>query len=124
MPRSLLHEVEDAGGVLSLLDVYPDEAKELLEVMIMYEDEAIEIISKYGDEAFEKMKEGLNVEDIDELLSGISKADRAKLNSWKYILSDELYLKYKDVFDNPKYYDQSTGEIHWPENDGFLRRIK
>ncbi|NRD77656.1 glycohydrolase toxin TNT-related protein [Bacillus sp. BRMEA1] len=50
----------------------------------------------------------------------ISETDRAKLSLWKYPPNDELYLKYKHVFNNPKYYDQETGAINWPENDGFL----
>lgn len=28
-------------------------------------------------------------------------------------------MKYKNVFDNPKYYNQETGEINWPIKDGF-----
>lgn len=32
--------------------------------------------------------------------------------------SDQLYLDNKDVFDNPKYYDQETGDVHWPPNGG------
>ena len=54
----------------------------------------------------------------------ISEVDRAKIDSWKYTPSDELYLKYKEVFDNPKYYNQTTGEINWPANDGFLSSSK
>ena len=49
----------------------------------------------------------------------ISQADRIKIDGWDYIPSDELYLKYKDVFDNPKYYNQETGAINWSENNGF-----
>ena len=49
----------------------------------------------------------------------ISEADKLKLSQWKYRPSDELYIQYKHVFDNPKYYDQSTGSINWPINDGF-----
>lgn len=49
----------------------------------------------------------------------ISNADRAKINGWDYTPSDELYLKYKEVYDNPLYYDQKTGRIHWPVDDGF-----
>ncbi len=48
----------------------------------------------------------------------ISKADRMKLNSWKNKISDELYLKHKNVFDNPKYYDQKTGWPIWPGQNG------
>ena len=49
----------------------------------------------------------------------ISQADRIKIDAWDYTPDDELYLKYKDVFDNPKYYNQETGAINWPENNGF-----
>ena len=49
----------------------------------------------------------------------ISEADRLKINAWKNTPSDDLYLKYKDVFDNPKYYNQKTGDICWPKNNGF-----
>lgn len=33
---------------------------------------------------------------------------------------DQLYLDNKEVFDNPKYYNQETGEINWPPNDGVV----
>ncbi|MFC4620337.1 TNT domain-containing protein [Camelliibacillus cellulosilyticus] len=49
----------------------------------------------------------------------ISETDRVKLDKWKYRPSDEKYLKYKKTYDNPKYYNQETGEINWPPNDGF-----
>ena len=49
----------------------------------------------------------------------ISSADRIKIDAWDDTPSDELYLKYKKVFDNPKYYNQKTGAINWPKNDGF-----
>ena len=49
----------------------------------------------------------------------ISQADRIKIDAWDYKPDDGLYLKYKGVFDNPKYYNQDTGNINWPENDGF-----
>jgi len=50
----------------------------------------------------------------------ISDTDRQKIDSWSYRPSDELYTKHKEVFDNPEFYDQSTGKIHWPKNDGFI----
>ena len=49
----------------------------------------------------------------------ISQVDRIKIDAWDYTPDDELYLKYKDVFDNPKYYNQETGAINWQENNGF-----
>lgn len=49
----------------------------------------------------------------------ISQVDRIKIDAWDYTPDDEFYLKYKDVFDNPKYYNQETGAINWTENNGF-----
>ncbi|EOP59961.1 hypothetical protein IKQ_06112 [Bacillus cereus VDM053] len=42
------------------------------------------------------------------------------MKKWDYSPSDELYKKYENVYKNPKYYDQKTGGIHWPPNDGFV----
>ncbi len=27
--------------------------------------------------------------------------------------------RYKEVYDNPKYYNQETGDINWPPHNGF-----
>jgi predicted ribonuclease toxin of YeeF-YezG toxin-antitoxin module len=74
--------------------------------------EVIEKVGRKGTDAAESAKAKIN--------QVISEKDRLRLNNWKYKPDDELYLKYKDVFDNPKYYNQVTGEINWPPNDGFL----
>ena len=73
----------------------------------------------------ESLDDGKSVDDVVAELKRwcegvISETDRLKLAGWKYKPSDELYLKYKDVFDNPKYYNQKTGKIKWPTNDGFV----
>lgn len=52
---------------------------------------------------------------------GISNAERVKFKNWEYPLSDDLYLKYKNVYDNPKYYNQETGALSWPPNNGFVK---
>ncbi len=70
---------------------------------------------KYGEDAVEWRTKGTG-----EVKKVISEMDRAKLSGWNYPPNDGLYLKYKDVFDNPKYYNQETGAINWPKNDGFL----
>ena len=44
--------------------------------------------------------------------------DNAKLGKWKYRPDDSIYLKYKAVFDNPKYYNQETGEANYPGMNG------
>ncbi|WP_075679703.1 TNT domain-containing protein [Roseburia sp. 831b] len=68
----------------------------------------------------------LNDADVDSAVKSgtttISSADRIKIDAWDYTPSDELYLKYKKVFDNPKYYNQKTGAINWPQNDGFASK--
>lgn len=47
-------------------------------------------------------------------------AQAADINTWgENRPSDELYFQYQSVFDNPLYYDQATGEVNWPANDGF-----
>ncbi|AYE33985.1 TNT domain-containing protein [Clostridium septicum] len=83
----------------------------------------------YLPEIANKIKNGERVERIVDSIrgsKGVSEADKLKLSSWKYAPDEELYLKYKDVFDNPKYYNQTTGEINWPGQhgdkniDGFL----
>lgn len=64
------------------------------------------IFSAYNDSAFAD--------------SVISSEISSKLDGWgSNRPSDELYIKYSSVFDNPMYYNQLTGEIIWPDNDGF-----
>ncbi|KFM95689.1 DUF4237 domain-containing protein [Bacillus clarus] len=49
----------------------------------------------------------------------ISEAYKEKLEKWAYPPSKEKYTKYKEIYDNPKYYNQETGDINWPPNNGF-----
>jgi predicted ribonuclease toxin of YeeF-YezG toxin-antitoxin module len=53
----------------------------------------------------------------------ISNSERLKLSQWKWAPKDELYLKYKDVYNNDLYYNQSNGNINWPSNYGFLEEV-
>lgn len=46
------------------------------------------------------------------------------MEKWEYPPSKDLYSKYEKVYKNPKYYDQETGRINWPPNDGFLEGTK
>jgi len=50
--------------------------------------------------------------------SGISTADKVKISNWKYPPNEEVYLANKNTFDNPNYFDQTTGEIKWPGMNG------
>lgn len=49
----------------------------------------------------------------------ISSSERAKLDSWGWPPSDELYLQYKNVYNNDLYFNQVTGAPRYPVNDGF-----
>ncbi|WLF69132.1 peptidoglycan-binding protein [Clostridium septicum] len=98
-------------------------------VIIVATDGVAKSIMGYLPEIANKIKNGERVERIVDSIrgsKGVSEADKLKLSSWKYAPDEELYLKYKDVFDNPKYYNQTTGEINWPGQhgdkniDGFL----
>ena len=68
----------------------------------------------------EAAKQEHNQEHNNEKPPEISEADKAKLDKWKYRPDDNLYLENKKIFDNSKYFNQETGKIIWPENDGFL----
>lgn len=50
----------------------------------------------------------------------IGKVDRAKIDNWKFTPNDELYLKYKDVYDNPKFFNQTTGDAIYPGMNGDI----
>ncbi|MFD0047794.1 T7SS effector LXG polymorphic toxin [Actinomycetes bacterium NPDC127524] len=61
----------------------------------------------------------LRVEDEVLAVTKISAEDHQKINNWMFPPSEEKYLKYKEVYDNPKYYNQEDGSINWPPNNGF-----
>ena len=69
----------------------------------------------------DSLKKGMTPDEI-RAYKTISEADRIKINNWINTPSDELYIKYKDVFDNPKYYNQETGEIYWPGQNGDINK--
>ena len=60
--------------------------------------------------AEEIVGQGKILDKVDDISKTISQADRIKIDGWDYTPNDELYLKYKDVFDNAKYYNQETGQ--------------
>ena len=73
-----------------------------------------------GEEHFEAFKEMYGAENVEwTSRDTLSSADRLRIKDWKYPPSDDLYIKYKDVYQNDLYYNQATGEINWPVNDGF-----
>ena len=46
--------------------------------------------------------------------AGIAPSDRAKLRNWAYPPDPEFYLKNKNVYDNPDYFNQLTGNTIYP----------
>ena len=73
-----------------------------------------------GEEHFEAFKEMYGAENVEwTSRDTLSSADRLRIKDWKYPPSDDLYIKYKDVYQNDLYYNQATGDTRWPFNDGF-----
>lgn len=78
------------------------------EVFIRYGDDAVGIITDYGERSITSMKKGLLPADIQ------------KIYKWGNIPADDLYLEFKTVYDQSKYFDQATGITKWPTvKDGF-----
>jgi hypothetical protein len=73
-----------------------------------------------GEEHFEAYKEMFGAENVEwTSRDTLSSADRLRIQDWAYPPTDELYLKYKDVYQNDLYFNQATGDIRWPIDDGF-----
>ena len=70
-------------------------------------------------EAYKEMFGEKNVEWVSR--DSLSSADRLRIKDWKFKPSDELYIKYKSVYQNDLYFNRVTGEIRWPNDDGFRK---
>ena len=119
---SILQEFGEDG--LKLAEKYGDDLARIIDNLESTEaKKAVSLINSYGDDALEMFKEGKSFDEVKKVVEGegkvISQADRAKIDAWNNTPSDELYLKYKDVFDNPRYYNQETGAINWTEKNEF-----
>ena len=108
---------DDAAKYLDFLENGSKEGLTSAELAGVEKADVLLVSQKVGSEDVWDLR---NVGDLLESGSkSISQVDRIKIDAWDYTPDDELYLKYKDVFDNPKYYNQETGAINWPENNGF-----
>ena len=56
----------------------------------------------------------------DDVAHAIDTDTRVRLNQWDYRPDAELYLQYQDVYDNPKFFDPQTGEVHYPGTNGDI----
>ena len=74
-----------------------------------------------GEEHYEAYKEMFGAENVEwTSRDTLSSADRLRIQDWTYSPTDELYLKYKDVYQNDLYFNQVTGKVNWPNYDGFV----
>lgn len=85
------------------------------------DDDAAELFvktaSKQGDSFYDYLK-SLDESYLNELVSS-SKADIDKISKWNKQPNYELYVRDKSVYDNPKYFEQTTRKTIWPTEDGF-----
>ena len=56
----------------------------------------------------------------DDVAKGLDTNTRVKLNQWEYRPNADLYNKYKNVYDNPKYFNQATGDVIYPGTKGDI----
>lgn len=50
--------------------------------------------------------------------SHMTEADQKKLEGWDRAPDKDSYMRYKRTYDNPDFFDQTSGKIKWPKNDG------
>ena|GEM_PF-2050376 len=94
------------------------------EVEEVSEDNNINKYSLYGEEHYEALKDIFGEGNVEwTSKTTISQSERLKISNWDFTPSDELYIKYKDVYNNELYYNQATGKINWPSNYGFLEEV-
>lgn len=74
-----------------------------------------------GDEWNNYFKEKYGADNVEWVnKTTLSESDRLRISKWEYPPDDDLYLKYKSVYQNEKYFDQATGKPIYPPDDGFL----
>ena len=111
---------EDLNNILKNKGVTLEEfnALRLRDVSTLSEEERV-MLRKIGEQLTEDERLKLIGKSTwDKIVNSISSEDRKKIQGWKNPPSEEVYLKNKKVFDNPKYYNQTTGEPIWPGQNG------
>ena len=120
---------EDLNNILKNKGVTLEEfnALRLRDVSTLSEEERV-MLREIGEQLTEDERLKLIGKSTwDKIVNSISSEDLKKIQGWKNPPSEEVYLKNKKVFDNPKYYNQTTGEPIWPGQngdpnvDGFLK---
>lgn len=111
---------EDLNNILKNKGVTLEEfnALRLRDVSTLSEEERV-MLRKIGEQLTEDERLKLIGKSTwDKIVNSISSEDLKKIQGWKNPPSEEVYLKNKKVFDNPKYYNQTTGEPIWPGQNG------
>lgn len=81
------------------------------------------VYSLTGEEHYRELCELYGAENIEWVSkNSLSYGDMQRIRTWDSgnTPSPDLYLKYKEVFQNELYYNQVTGTPNWPINEGFL----
>ena len=111
---------EDLNNILKNKGVTLEEfnALRLRDVSTLSEEERV-MLREIGEQLAEDERLKLIGKSTwDKIVNSISSEDLKKIQGWKNPPSEEVYLKNKKVFDNPKYYNQTTGEPIWPGQNG------
>ena len=111
---------EDLNNILKNKGVTLEEfnALRLWDVSTLSEEERV-MLREIGEQLTEDERLKLIGKSTwDKIVNSISSEDLKKIQGWKNPPSEEVYLKNKKVFDNPKYYNQTTGEPIWPGQNG------
>lgn len=111
---------EDLNNILKNKGVTLEEfnALRLQDVSTLSEEERV-MLREIGEQLTEDERLKLIGKSTwDKIVNSISSEDLKKIQGWKNPPSEEVYLKNKKVFDNPKYYNQTTGEPIWPGQNG------
>lgn len=111
---------EDLNNILKSKGVTLEEfnALRLRDVSTLSEEERV-MLREIGEQLTEDERLKLIGKSTwDKIVNSISSEDLKKIQGWKNPPSEEVYLKNKKVFDNPKYYNQTTGEPIWPGQNG------
>lgn len=111
---------EDLNNILKNKGVTLEEfnALRLRDVSTLSEEERV-MLREIGEQLTEDERLKLIGKSTwDKIVNSISSEDLKKIQGWKNPPNEEVYLKNKKVFDNPKYYNQTTGEPIWPGQNG------
>ena len=92
---------------------------------LQYGEQAVQAIKKSGDKAVEALTKVPSKETAELIAKHGDDATEyiCKTSTWIQKPDYDRYKKYQSVYDNEKWFNQTTGEVHWPSSDGFKNGI-